>query len=178
MWIASLILSQWWNVVGRCFCPDYTVGESVCRLFYLWVSHIVHKEVLSCVWYVQVSTSHLHPQIYSVKKESVCDKKWLNADLILSLSEQETETERERRVCEDYFHHLPSQGLLMEESTWGRVCVSVWVCVGNELIHCSGQNWFLFSFGEYDTNLVIYTIAVSPGELWATEEETKLNHGK
>lgn len=37
----------------------------------------------------------------SKHQASGLDQKWLNADLISSLREQETETERECQVCED-----------------------------------------------------------------------------
>lgn len=136
----------------------HTAGDN---MFHLWVGHIlVFKfQHLICI-----------PTFMAWKWECVCDKKWLNADLIFCLSEQQTETEREHQVCEDYFHHLPSQGPLMEEPTRGRVCVFVRVCVGNEFIHWSGQSFSLLSFGEYNTDLVIYTTAVSPRELWVSNK--------
>lgn len=88
-----------------------------------------------------MSTYHLHLHSYIVG----------NADWISSLSEQETETKREHRVCEDYFHHLPTRGPLMEEPTWGRVSL------------LAGRDGLSLSrVGEYDINLVIYTIGGSP----------------
>lgn len=98
-------------------------------------------------------------------KTASYDEKWLNADLILSVNEHVTETEWEHWVCEDYFHYLHCQGLLMEKPTWGRVYAFVWVCVGNEFIHWSGQNSALFRAGEYDSSFVIYTVSFSPWEL-------------
>lgn len=135
------------------------------------VGHVVHKEVPSCVWHVQVSTYHLHPQIYSVAE---C---WFNWTLIwfypsVNRRQKQSESIKCVRITSTTY---PPQAPIMEETTWGRVCVFVWVWW--EWVYSLIRTAFLFfRVREYDINLVIYTIAVSPWEVWVTKGETKQNH--
>ncbi len=83
-----------------------------------------------------------------------------------------TESEREHQVCEDYFHHLSPP-----RPANGRDDVCVCVCVLG-VSHFIGQDRdSLFSFGEYEADLVIYTIF----PMWAVTNKSlnkKINRNK